>query len=285
MSKSLEQMLEPQPGTMMIVDALNLGFRWKHSGDVDFLESYMKTVESLRKSYKAQWVVIACDSGSSSYRKNIYPLYKQNRKDKFEQQTEEEQAAFERFFSEFNRVIERYQSDGAYPVFRFEKCEADDVAAYIVKNRKTWGVDQVVLISSDRDWDLLVDNHTMRFSYVTRKEITVDNWNEHYDYNPEDHISIKCLTGDSGDNIPGVPGIGPKKAQALVREYGTTYDIVANLPIVSRYKHIQSLNEFGADALMLNYKLMDLLEFCDEALGETNCNTINTTLQTYVYAD
>jgi hypothetical protein len=54
------------------------------------------------------------------------------------------------------------------------------------------------------------------------------------------------------------------------------------LPISSKYKYIQSLNEFGADALMLNYQLMDLLEFCDEALGTQNCETINNTLLNYV---
>lgn len=278
MSIEFNKMQEMESTTLMIVDCLNLGFRWKHSGDTDFLDSYVKTVESLRKSYKAAKVVLTCDSGSSSYRKNIYPLYKQNRKDKFDTQTEEEQLAFERFFTEFNRVMDHYRTESDYPLFRFEKCEADDIAAYIVKNRRRYGIDKIVLISSDRDWDLLVSEHVMRFSYVTRKEITLENWNEHYDYNPDDHISIKCLTGDSGDNIPGVPGIGPKKAQSLVSQYGTTYDIIANMPISSRYKYIQNLNEFGADNLMLNYQLMDLLEFCDEALGPTNCQTIDQTL-------
>lgn len=278
MSIEFNKMQEMESTTLMIVDCLNLGFRWKHSGDTDFLDSYVKTVESLRKSYKAAKVVLTCDSGSSSYRKNIYPLYKQNRKDKFDTQTEEEQLAFERFFTEFNRVMDHYKTESDYPLFRFEKCEADDIAAYIVKNRRRYGIDKIVLISSDRDWDLLVSEHVMRFSYVTRKEITLENWSEHYDYNPDDHISIKCLTGDSGDNIPGVPGIGPKKAQSLVSQYGTTYDIIANMPISSRYKYIQNLNEFGADNLMLNYQLMDLLEFCDEALGPTNCQTIDQTL-------
>jgi 5'-3' exonuclease len=278
MSIEFNKVQELEANTLLIVDCLNLGFRWKHSGDTDFLEAYQRTVDSLKKSYKAGKVVLTCDSGSSSYRKAIYPLYKQNRKDKFDTQTPEEALAFERFFTEFNRVMDNYKEAGRYPLFRFEKCEADDIAAYIVKNRKRYGIDRIVLISSDRDWDLLVSEQVMRFSYVTRKEITLENWNEHYDYSPADHISIKCLTGDSGDNIPGVPGIGPKKAQTLVSQYGSTWDIIANLPIASRYKYIQNLNDFGADALMLNYKLMDLLEFCDEALGPTNCNTIDTTL-------
>lgn len=281
MSIQFNKVQELEPTTLMVVDCLNLGFRWKHSGDTDFLDSYQRTVDSLKKSYKAAKVVLTCDSGSSSYRKAIYPQYKQNRKDKFDNQTPEEALAFERFFTEFNRVMDSYKQDGKYPLFRFEKCEADDIAAYIVKNRKKFGIDKVVLISSDRDWDLLIDQDVMRFSYVTRKEVTLENWNEHYEYSPHDHISIKCLTGDSGDNIPGVPGIGPKKAQALVSQYGSTWDIIANMPIASRYKYVQNLNEFGADNLMLNYKLMDLLEFCDEALGEQNIQTINKTLELF----
>lgn len=280
MSIEFKKAMQSDPRSLMVVDALNLGFRWKHSGDTDFLDSYVRTVDSLKKSYNCDKVVIACDSGSSKYRKTIYPQYKQNRKDKFDQQTLEEQLEFERFFTEFNRVMEHYKGSN-YPLFRFEKCEADDVAAYIVKHHQSWNFEKIVLISSDRDWDLLIQPNVMRFSYVTRKEITWENWNEHYDYSPEDHISIKCLTGDTGDNIPGVPGIGPKKAKALVEQYGSTYDIIANLPIVSRYKYVQNLNGFGPDALMLNYQLMDLMEFCDEALGETNCLTINNTMTTY----
>lgn len=264
--------------TALIVDCLNLGFRWKHSGATEFVEDYKKTVESLKKSYGAGQVILACDSGSSSYRKAILPTYKQNRKDKFDEQTAEEREAFERFFQEFNNTMENYLQESKYPLFRFEKCEADDIAAYIVKYRKKFNFDKIVLISSDKDWDLLIQPDVMRFSYVTRKEVTWDNWSTHYEYEPDDHISIKCLMGDSGDNIPGVPGIGPKKAQALVKEYGTCYDIIANMPIASRYKYIANLNDFGANQLLNNYKLMDLMEFCDEALGESNCSTIQRTL-------
>lgn len=281
MSKTFQNLTNTSNSTVMIVDCLNLGFRWKHSGAKVFLEDYKNTVESLKRSYKASLVILACDSGSSSYRKAILPSYKQNRKDKFDEQTEAEREAFEAFFQEFNRTMESYQSEGKYPLFRFEKCEADDIAAYIVKHKKDFGFQEVVLISSDKDWDLLISPDVMRFSYVTRKEITLENWKDHYDYLPEDHISIKCLTGDSGDNIPGVPGIGPKKAQALVKEWGSCYDIIANMPIASRYKYIANLNDFGKDQLLDNYRLMDLLEFCDEALGVTNCEIIDEKLKTY----
>jgi len=142
-------------------------------------------------------------------------------------------------------------------------------------------VDDIWLVSSDKDWDLLVQPNVSRFSYVTRKEVTIDNWNDHYDFNPEDYISIKCLTGDSGDNVFGVPGIGPKRAVGLVNEYGSTYDIIASIPIQGKYKYIQALNECK-EQLELNYKLMDLVTFCEEAIGTENCKQIDETLELYL---
>ena len=282
MSKTFAKINELDPGVLMIVDCLNMAFRFREQHN--YLDKYISMVESLRKSYSAGKVVLACDSGSSSFRKTIYPEYKQNRKDKYGTQTPEEQKEFELFFEEFNRVIQHFTESTNYPVFRFDKTEADDVAAYIVKTKKRYDIHTVILVSSDKDWDLLVQPGVSRFSYVTRKEVTFEDWNAHYEYDPEDHISIKCLTGDGGDNILGVAGIGPKKALQLVKEYGSTYDIIANLPIASKYKYISNLNAFGADALMLNYKLMDLLEFCDEAIGTPNCNLIDLTLEQYLNA-
>jgi 5'-3' exonuclease len=262
--------------TLMVVDALNLAFRYKHSGARDFAEDYLRTVESLKKSYKAKWVIIAADQGSSSYRKTIYPLYKQNRKDKYEQQTEAEQLEFELFFEDFTRTLELLSEH--YPVLRFQGVEADDIAAYIVGKKRKLGVDEIWLMSSDKDWDLLIKPGVGRFSYVTRKEVTWDNWNDHYAFEPEQYISVKCLMGDSGDNVPGVPGVGPKRAQQLVEEYGTTWDIINSIPLQGRYKYIQALNEHKQQ-LELNYQLMDLCTYCKDAIGPENCSEIDQILE------
>ena len=280
MAKTFKKMSTLDPTIVMVVDCLNMAFSFR--GRNDYLEKYVAMMESLRRSYGAGKVVLTCDSGASSYRKGIYPGYKQNRKDKQDLQTPEEALEFQLFFEEFNRVMQGYQESEQYPVFRFDKTEADDVAGYIVKTRGRYPITKIILISSDRDWNLLVDHDVDQFSYVTRKEFTVKNWSEHYDFTREEYISIKCLQGDSGDNVPGVPGVGPKKALDLVRAYGTAYDIAANLPIASKYKYIQNLNQFGTDAILLNYKLMDLLEYCDEAIGETNCAVIDETLKGYL---
>lgn len=271
-------MNEADEGTVLIIDSLNLAFRWKHQKALYFKDEYIRTVESLKKSYKASQVIILSDWGSSTYRKEIYPDYKQNRKEKQELQSPEEAEYFEKFFEEYLNVIEYYKTESSYPTLRFKGVEADDIAAHIVLNKEEYGFKEVWLISSDRDWDLLIRPKVSRFSYVTRKEITYENWNEHYEFDIEAYISIKCLQGDDGDNVPGVPKIGPKTAAKLVAEYETALDIAYSLPLPGKYVYIQNLNSFGSEAIIRNYKLMDLVTFCDEAIGEENLKEIKSVL-------
>lgn len=251
----------------LIVDALNLAFRWKHQGRTDFCNDYIRTVESLATSYDCSNIIITSDQGSSSYRREISPEYKQNRKDKYADQTEEEKQAFADFFEEFENTLEALAD--LFPVIRYQGVEADDIAAHLVKNRLRYGLGDIWLISSDRDWDLLIDERVARFSYVTRKEVTLENWNDHYDVTREEYISLKCLTGDKGDNVAGIPGIGPKRAQDLIREHGDAMDIYNSLPIDGRYKYIQALNDSG-EQILINYQLMDLITYCDDAIGSDN---------------
>lgn len=282
MTKTFKQITTTEPNSLMIVDSLNLAFRYQHAKAVDFATDYMRTVESLKKSYKCDKMIITGDWGSSTYRKNLYPLYKQNRKDKYEHQSETEKEEFEAFFAEVQKILDLYRDQSSFPVLRFQGVEADDIASYIVARRKQLKLSQIWLISSDRDWNLLVDEGVSQFSYVTRKEFTKENWHEHYDCTQDEYISIKCLQGDSGDNVPGVPGIGPKRALELVQTYGSTYDIIASLPLAGKYKYIAALNEFGAENLMLNYQLMDLVTYCAEAIGSENCKEIDRVLAEYI---
>lgn len=278
MSKSFQEVTSTSASTLLIVDAINLAFRWKHSGARYFVDDYINTVNSLAKSYKASNIIIAADKGSSAYRKSIYPEYKQNRKDKIAEQTDAEQRAFEDFIKEYNNTLEALMGRGV-PVLQFQGVEADDIAAAITNRKTKYNIEEIWLISSDRDWDLLIRDNVSRFSYVTRKEYTINNWDTHYECTPEEYISVKCLMGDSGDNVIGVPGIGPKRAISLVQEYGSALDIADALPISSKYKYIAALNDFGSDNILLNYRLMDLVSFCDEAVGIDNLKVIENTLE------
>ena len=255
----------------LIVDALNLAFRWKHQGRTDFRYEYQRTVESLARSYDCKNIIITADLGSSSYRKDINPDYKQNRKEKFAEQSEAEKMAFEDFIAEYEATLELLQED--HILLRFRGVEADDIAAHLVKHRNKYDLEYIWLISSDRDWDLLIQENVGRFSYVTRKEVTLDNWKNHYDVSPEEYISLKCLTGDKGDNVPGIPGIGPKRALGLIKEYGDALNIYDACPIPGKYKYIESLNE-NYEQILQNYELMDLVTYCDDAIGADNISVI-----------
>tara|TARA_B110000503_G_scaffold11573_1_gene15647 strand:- start:1827 stop:2633 length:807 start_codon:yes stop_codon:yes gene_type:complete len=263
---------------LLIVDSLNIAFRWKHQGVTDFKHDYVRTVESLAKSYNAGTIVIAADGGSS-YRKDIFPEYKANRKVKYAEQTPQEEKEFAMFMAEFSNTLTLLKEK--YPVFQFKGVEADDIAAYITMHLDDYGLDECWMVSSDRDWDLLINERVSRFSTVTRKEITLDNWDEHYDFDVSDYITFKCLCGDKGDNVPGIPGIGPKRAVQLMEQYGDVFDIYNACPIEGKYKFIQSLNE-NAEQLLMNVELMDLVTYSETAIGVKNTEVINTTLKRHL---
>jgi DNA polymerase-1 len=276
MAKTFAEMTNVETSTVLVVDALNLAFRWKHAGRTDFRFDYLKTVESLATSYNCGTIILCADWGSSTYRKGLYPEYKADRKERFKDQTEAEKIAFEEFFEEFEASLDLAAEQ--YTVLRYKGVEADDLAGLIVKNKNQYGFDTIWLVSSDRDWDLLINDSVNRFSYVTRKEVTLGNWNTHYDVTQENYISYKCLVGDKGDNINGIKGIGPKRAVSLIEQYGDVFDIHDAIPIDSRYKFIQELNE-NADQLLLNVELMDLLTYCEEAIGLENVKDMNSRLR------
>ena len=273
MATTIANLGAPAPtGNLLIVDGLNVAFRWKHQNILDFKYDYIRTIESLAKSYKAGTIIV-CADGGSSYRKEIYPEYKANRKERYAEQTEQEAKEFEMFMAEFQDTLTLIKQK--YPVFHFRGVEADDIAAYITLN---FDFDDCWLVSSDKDWDLLITDKVSRFSTVTRKETTVHNWDEHYDFEIEDYITFKCLTGDKGDNVPGVPGVGPKRAVQLMKQYGTVFDIYDACPIDGKYKYIQSLNE-NAEQLLQNVELMDLVTYSEEAIGKENTEVIHKTLE------
>ena len=88
------------------------------------------------------------------------------------------------------------------------------------------------------------------------KEVRLDNWSEHYLYEPSQHLAVKVLVGGE-DNIQGVAGIGPKRAIDLVTKYGSIDNIIAALPLNGSAQYIKSLNA-SAEYLALAKKLMDL---------------------------
>lgn len=263
MGISFDEMTNKPKNNILIVDSLNLSFRWLHSNTTDFAVKLYTTIQSLATSYSADKVFVLGDWGSY-YRDGIFPDYKKDRRDKRKKQTKEEEESFKEFLDEYHKGLEL--CSGEFKVIRFRGVEADDIAAYITKYADKDKYDHIWLISSDSDWDLLLNDRVSRFAYTSRKEFTIDTFEEHMGYPLNYHLSIKVLQGDKSDSIPGIPGIGAKRAYALIRQYGSAFDIYDALPLEGKQKFIQNLNTLGPKIILTNYELMDLLTYCDEAL-------------------
>lgn len=264
---------------VLIVDGLNLAFRYKHSKAKTFAQDYLKTVNSLARSYDAKHVIIASDWGKSSYRKEIYPDYKADREQKVANQTEEEKLEFEQFIEEFNKALELAAT--YHTVLKFKGVEADDIAAYISHYLCKDFKHHVWLISSDKDWDMLITPNVSRFSYVTRKEYTWENWEEHYNFPLKELLSIKILQGGK-DNVRGIEQVGEKRAYSLVQQYGSAFDIYDAIPLEGTAKFIKNVNNSG-DLILLNYELIDKITYCKQAIGTDNLKEIDERLKCLQY--
>ncbi len=256
---------EKNKQTVLLVDSLNLAFRFKHSGPKDFCQPYIQMVKSLATSYGCGSVIIAADQGSSKFRKALYPAYKGNREELRARQTEQEKDDFQDFIQEYEKVLLELEELEGYPVIRFKGIEADDIIAYISKYKIGLDIEKIWIISTDKDLDLLLNEGINRFSYINRKETSLNTWDSMHDFPHEMFLTMKCLTGDKGDNIQGIPQVGPKRAISLMEEYGNVFDIYDAIPISGAYKYIQNLNA-NKEQLLLNVELMDLIEYCDEVL-------------------
>ena len=272
--------------TLMLLDSASLWYRAYYGmpdtllapdgTSVNAIRGYIDMTARLMNVYKPDRLV-ACLDGDwrPSWRIDIFPEYKANRKDIVDKQTPEEKEVSRKFFNEYERVLEELDNDKDIAVFRYKGVEADDLAAYLCSRLEDYGFNQAWLISSDRDWDLLIRDNVSRFSYVTRKEQTLDTWDNPVP--PKDYISYKVLVGDTGDNVPGVAGVGPKRAAALIEQYGSAMDIYDAIPLSGKQKFIQALND-SKDQLLINYELMDLVSFCQEAIGHANVQDIGRRL-------
>lgn len=252
---------------LLIVDGMNLSFRYKHTGSTKFAADYIKTVNSLAKSYSCTDKIVLSDRGGSVYRKNRYPAYKGNRD--YSNQTEEEKARAEAFFKEYDRTLELINETPGMEAFFHKGIEADDFMTVLVQALEPH-YDNIWLISTDMDWDEMLSPKVHRFAYGSRKEFFLDTFFEQHGCDtPEQFVMMKCLRGDTSDNIRGVEGIGEKRAYGILRNYNDTFEIIDSLPLPGKQKFIQNLNA-SAELLELNIELMDLRSFSAEIIQATD---------------
>src|SRR5881398_3203830 len=144
--------------------------------------------------------------------------------------------------------------------------EADDIIACYVTEAKKIGW-KVTIVSSDKDLMQLIDEDagidmldTMNDRRIGRNEVL-----EKFGVPPEKVGDVLALMGDSVDNVPGVPGIGPKTASQLIQQFGDLETVLASTDQIAKPKLKQNLIEHADDA-RLSRELVRLV--CDAPLPE-----------------
>ncbi len=130
------------------------------------------------------------------------------------------------------------------PVFMKEGQEADDVIATLARRAVTDGM-EVTIVTGDKDILQLVGPDIKVYDTLREKVYEPKDVKERFGVPPEKMVEIMGLMGDSTDNIPGVPGIGEKTAQALVKQYGTIENLLEHVNEIAKPKLKQSLIEFA----------------------------------------
>ena len=217
-----------------------------------FLAILFKNLEDLNPEY----IAVSFDLKAKTARHKLYEGYKANRHGMPEELAEQ--------MPMIKEVLKAMNID----IVEMEGYEGDDILGTLSKYGEEHGLD-VTILSGDRDtFQLATDKVTIRIPRTKQGKTETDEYDrkkviEEYGLEPKALIEVKGLQGDSSDNIPGVPGIGPKTAISLIQKYGT----IQNL-----YKSIEE----GTDDLKGKNKESIIenkeMAYLSRTLGEINVN-------------
>ena len=175
-----------------------------------FLAILFKNLEDLNPDY----IAVSFDLKAKTARHKLYEGYKANRHGMPEELAQQ--------MPMIKEVLRAMNID----IVEKEGYEGDDILGTLSKFGEKQGLD-VTILSGDRDtFQLATDKVTIRIPRTKQGKTEVDEYDrkkviEEYGLEPNALIEVKGLQGDTSDNIPGVPGIGPKTAIGLIQKYGT----------------------------------------------------------------
>ncbi len=201
----------------------------------------------LISDHEPKKLVVALDPPGGSFRKELYPEYKANRK-----------ATPEDLKPQLIRVRELVAALGA-PGIERPGFEADDVIAAVVREARAAGL-RVVIVSADKDLLQLVGDDVCMFDTMRDRVFGPGETVEKMGVPPEQVRDLLALMGDSSDNVPGVPSVGPKTAVKLLQEHGSLDGIYAAVEGVTR----KSLKAKLIEHRELAYLSRDLVTLRDE---------------------
>jgi len=198
----------------------------------------------LLQEHPEDHIVVVFDAGKTTFRNELYEAYKANREE-----------APRELVPQFPLVREAARAFDL-PVVELEGFEADDVIASYVEAARARG-EEVLIVSSDKDLMQLVGPGVTMWDPLKQKPIDREAVIERLGVPPEKVRDLLALTGDTSDNVPGVPGIGPKTAAQLLEEFGSLESLLANLDRIKQPKRREVL-EANAEKARLSFELVGL---------------------------
>lgn len=236
------------PGVLYLVDLSGYVFRAYHaiaplsSSKGEPTHAVLGTVNMLQKvvnERRPDMLAVAMDSKRASFRKEIDARYKATRP-----------APPEDLSQQMRRVDEIVRAYNI-PVYAEEGLEADDLIAAVVARAMREGDVRIVIVSADKDLMQLVrddDDRVVLWDSMRDRVYGPQEVKEKFGVLPSQLRDVLALMGDTSDNIPGVPGIGPKTAADLMTEFGSIENLYGSLDKVKRPKVRASLAEHERDA-------------------------------------
>ncbi len=179
-----------------------------------FLAILFKILEDI----KPQYIAVAFDLKGPTKRHKLYDGYKANRHGMPDELAEQ--------MPIIKEILKAMNID----IIEKQGYEGDDILGTLAKYGEKQGL-EVTILSGDRDtFQLASDNITIRIPRTKGGKTETEDYDrkkilEEYGLEPEQLIEVKALQGDTSDNIPGVPGIGPKTAISLIQKYNTVKEL------------------------------------------------------------
>ncbi|MDB5671038.1 MAG: polA [Alphaproteobacteria bacterium] len=211
-----------------------------------------KLAESLHKADGPTHLAVIFDAGSKTFRNDMYDQYKAQRPPPPPD-----------LVPQFPLIRDATRAF-SLPCIEEDGLEADDIIACYSKAALAQGW-KVTIVSSDKDLMQLIVPDLDLYDTMNERRIDRDYVIEKFGVPPEQLGEVLALMGDSVDNVPGVPGIGPKTAAQLIQQYGDLETVLANAGEITKPKLRQNLIEH-ADNARLSRELVRLV--CDSPLPE-----------------
>ena len=202
---------------------------------VNAVFGFSNMLAKLLREHVGTHIAVIFDAGAQTFRNRLYDAYKAHRPPPPDD-----------LIPQFKLVREATAAFGV-PAVELADWEADDlIAAYAKAVTDAGG--QATIVSSDKDLMQLIRPGVEMLDPIKQKPIGPAEVMEKFGVAPDKMIEVQALIGDSVDNVPGVPGIGPKGAAQLINEYGDLESVLAAAPGMKASKRRDNLLEHAEKA-------------------------------------